>query len=80
MLAVEREMRATLHVLAKEGVHGYPFMPRTRWIEASLGMVGLGGSAIWWTWETEDAFRRVGAGEKNALKVRASAAMQSGSM
>ncbi|KAK9825454.1 hypothetical protein WJX81_002895 [Elliptochloris bilobata] len=68
MLAVEREMRATLHALTKEGVHGYPSAPRTRWIETSLGMVGLVGSAIWWTWETEDAFKRIGAGEKGALK------------
>ena len=72
MLAVEGEMRATLHTLAKQGVHGYPSLPRTRWIGASLGMVGLVGSTIWWTWETEDAFRRVAAGEKSALKVHAS--------
>ena len=74
MGAVEGEMRATLHALAKQGVHGYPALPRARWLEASLGMVGLAGSAIWWTWETEDAFRRTSAGEKSALKVRASAA------
>ena len=74
MLAVEREMRSTLHALAKEGVHGYPSMHRTRWIESSLGMVGLAGSAIWWTWETEDAFRRMAAGEQSALKVHASSA------
>ena len=74
MGAVEGEMRATLHALAKQGVHSYPALPRARWLEASLGMVGLAGSAIWWTWETEDAFRRTAAGEKGALKVRASAA------
>lgn len=74
MLAVEGEMRATLHALAKQGVHSYVSLPRACWIEASLGMVGLVGSAIWWTWETEDAFRRMAAGEKSALKVRALAA------
>ena len=79
MLAVEREMRVTLHALAKEGVHSYPAMHRTRWIEASLGMVGLVGSAIWWAWEIEDAFRRMAAGEKSALKVLAPTATQSAS-
>jgi len=26
------------------------------------------GSAIWWTWEVEDAFRNVRLGDKNAMK------------
>ena len=32
-------------------------------------MVTLSGSAIWWTWETEDVFRRVRDGNKYAMKV-----------
>ena len=44
-------------------------MPRSKWIEKCLGMVTLSGSAIWWTWETEDVFRRVRAGNKYAMKV-----------
>ena len=70
MLGVAREMAATLQALAKEGVHGYPSQPRAAWLAASLGMVGLAGASIWWTWETEDAFRRMGTGDKAALKAR----------
>ena len=44
-------------------------MPRGKWIEKCLGMVTLSGSAIWWTWETEDVFRRVREGNKYAMKV-----------
>ncbi|KAL3146419.1 Dynein heavy chain cytoplasmic [Trebouxia sp. C0010 RCD-2024] len=43
-------------------------MPRSKWIEKCLGMVTLSGSAIWWTWETEDVFRRVRGGNKYAMK------------
>jgi len=31
-------------------------------------MVTLVGSQIWWTWETEDVFRRVRDGKKHAMK------------
>lgn len=31
-------------------------------------MVTLVGSQIWWTWETEDVFRRVREGNKHAMK------------
>jgi dynein heavy chain len=31
-------------------------------------MVGLSGSQCWWTWETEDAFRKVKSGDKHAMK------------
>jgi dynein heavy chain, axonemal len=41
----------------------------TRWIVDNLGMVTLVGGQIWWTWETEDVFRRVReAGAKAAMK------------
>ncbi len=76
MLAVEREMGQTLRALAKQGVHDYPSRPRAAWLLASLGMVGLAGAAIWWTWETEDAFRRMGLGDSAALKVRRSWALK----
>ena len=55
----------------KEGVYMYAQMPRSKWIEKCLGMVTLSGSAIWWTWETEDVFRRVRDGNKYAMKVHA---------
>ena len=37
-------------------------------------MVTLSGSAIWWTWETQDVFKQVQAGSKYAMKVRGAAA------
>ena len=43
---------------------------RVDWIDQQLGMVGIMGSQVWWTWEVEDAFRKVQqAGEKYAVKV-----------
>ncbi|GLE04239.1 hypothetical protein PINS_up013150 [Pythium insidiosum] len=68
MTGVEDEMRATLHIIAKEGVFRYASMGRTAWLEEVLGMVGLVGSQIWWTWEVEDVFQRVKAGNKYAMK------------
>lgn len=41
---------------------------RTKWIGDNMGMVTLVGSQIWWTWETEDVFRRVREGSKHAMK------------
>ena len=55
--------------MTKEGVYMYAQMARSKWIEKCLGMVTLSGSAIWWTWETEDVFRRVRDGNKYAMKV-----------
>ncbi|TYZ50849.1 hypothetical protein PybrP1_008863 [[Pythium] brassicae (nom. inval.)] len=68
MTGVEDEMRVTLQRIAKEGVFGYARMARPAWLEDVLGMVGLVGSQIWWTWEVEDVFRRVKAGSKYAMK------------
>jgi dynein heavy chain len=61
-------MRKTLYFICKEGVFYYAKMPRTKWITDSLGMVTLAGSQIWWTWETEDVFRRVRQGNKHGMK------------
>ena len=44
------------------------FPRRTKWIVENLGMVTLVGSQIWWTWETEDVFRRVREGSKHSMK------------
>jgi hypothetical protein len=38
-------------------------------------MVTLAGSQVWWTWETEDSFRRVREGDKHAMKTYASKLM-----
>lgn len=51
------------------GVWNYAKTPRSQWIVDCLGMVTLAGSQVWWTWETEDSFRRVKEGNKHAMKV-----------
>eukprot|EP00892_Ulva_mutabilis_P000668 jgi/Ulvmu1/10601/UM065_0057.1 len=68
MTHVEGEMKESLHQISKEGVFYYSKMPRDAWITESLGMVTLGGSQIWWTWETEDTFHQVQNGDKYAMK------------
>lgn len=68
MTGVETEMKDTLHQISKEGVFYYAKKARDAWISESLGMVTLAGSQIWWTWETEDTFHRVQAGNKYAMK------------
>lgn len=68
MTAAEDEMHASLHTITKEGVFQYASHERTEWLKMVLGMVGLVGSQIWWTWEVEDTFRQVLEGNKYAMK------------
>jgi hypothetical protein len=51
MTACEDEMHSSLQLITKEGVFVYAQHPRTEWLKIVLGMVGLVGSQIWWTWE-----------------------------
>jgi dynein heavy chain len=68
MTAAEDEMRSSLHAITKEGVYYYAQQNRIDWISSVLGMVSISGSQIWWTWEVEDAFKRVASGDKHAMK------------
>jgi dynein heavy chain len=68
MTGVENEMRSSLRLINKEGVYQYAKKDRLAWIEDVLGMTAMVGSQIWWTWETEDTFRRVLGGDKYAMK------------
>lgn len=65
---VDKEMKDSLKQRTKAAVFHYPRSDRVEWVKERLGMVGLGGSQIWWTWEVEDAFRRVKQGDKTAVK------------
>lgn len=56
---------------ACSGVWNYARTPRGKWIVDCLGMVTLAGSQVWWTWKTEDSFRRVSEGDKHAMKAYA---------
>ena len=44
------------------------FKERMEWIQNYIGMVAILGTQIWWTWQVEDAFRKVAEGDKNAMK------------
>ena len=68
MNAVQDSMRASLHGITKAGVYHYAHMDRNAWVEEQLGMVTMVGSQVWWTWYTEDTFRRVLGGDKYAMK------------
>ena len=68
MTSCEDEMHSSLQIITKEGVFHYASYPRTEWLKLVLGMVGLAGSQIWWTWEVEDTFRQVLEGNKYAMK------------
>ena len=68
MTAAEDEMHSSLQIITKEGVFVYAQHDRTEWLKLVLGMVGLVGSQIWWTWEVEDTFRQVLNGNKYAMR------------
>ena len=69
MGAVEAMMKKSLHQYAKEAVAAYPDAARGTWLQKTLGMLGLAGATIWWTWETEDALQKMTAGSHSAMKV-----------
>jgi dynein heavy chain, axonemal len=68
MNVVDKRMAEALHRIIKEGVFHYAHAERNEWVFEQMGMVTTVGSQIWWTWETEDAFRRVADGDKYAMK------------
>ncbi len=65
MTKVLIEMRRTNRLITKEAVFRYmENCTRVDWISRYQGMVALGGSQVWWTYEVEDVFRKVIAGDK----------------
>ncbi|XP_013358995.1 PREDICTED: dynein heavy chain 10, axonemal isoform X2 [Chinchilla lanigera] len=69
MTAVLREMRRTNRLITKEAIFKYcEDRSRVDWMLLYQGMVVLAASQVWWTWEVEDVFRKVKAGEKQAMK------------
>ncbi|KAJ3018931.1 Dynein heavy chain 10, axonemal [Thoreauomyces humboldtii] len=68
MGAVENEMKKSNRTIHKEAIFYYPDMERLEWITAYPGMVALAGSQVWWTWEVEDVFHKIKAGNKLAMK------------
>lgn len=68
MTIVENEMKKSNRSLTKEAIYHYASMDRLVWIQNYLGMVGLAGSQVWWTWEVEDVFQNIKNGNKLAMK------------
>jgi len=68
MTSAEEEMKVSLRDITKEGVFIYAKNERTKWLQLVIGMTGLVGSQIWWTWEVEDTFREAAEGDKYAMK------------
>uniref|UniRef100_A0A8C5K168 Dynein, axonemal, heavy chain 10 n=1 Tax=Jaculus jaculus TaxID=51337 RepID=A0A8C5K168_JACJA len=70
MTAVLHEMRRTNRLITKEAIFRY-CEDRSRcvdWMLLYQGMVVLAASQVWWTWEVEDVFHKVQAGDKQAMK------------
>ncbi|KAK3539191.1 hypothetical protein QTP86_029601 [Hemibagrus guttatus] len=73
MTAVLLEMRRTNRLITKEAIYFYQqhnsrCVNRVDWMLDYQGMVVLAGNQVWWTWQVEDVFRKVNAGDKQALK------------
>ncbi|XP_004690685.2 PREDICTED: dynein heavy chain 10, axonemal [Condylura cristata] len=69
MTAVLNEMRRTNRLITKEAIFRYcEDRSRVDWMLLYQGMMVLAASQVWWTWEVEDVFRKVQAGEKQAMK------------
>ncbi|XP_021113288.1 dynein heavy chain 10, axonemal isoform X5 [Heterocephalus glaber] len=69
MTAVLHEMRRTNRLVTKEAIFKYrEDRSRVDWMLLYQGMVVLAASQVWWTWEVEDVFCKVRAGEKQAMK------------
>ena len=71
MNGVESAMKSTLQLMTKEAVFHYAHSERLQWIAQQLGMISISGSQIWWTWEVENAFKKVKEGNKHAMKALA---------
>ncbi|XP_055020703.1 dynein axonemal heavy chain 10 [Boleophthalmus pectinirostris] len=69
MTRVLLEMKRTNRLITKEAIFRYcEDRSRVDWMLLYQGMVVLAANQVWWTWEVEDVFRSVKAGEKHALK------------
>jgi dynein heavy chain len=68
MTRVEAEMKRSNRLLSKSAIYNYASVDRLEWLKQNLGMVGLVGSQVWWTWEVEDVFQNIKGGNKLAMK------------
>ncbi|CDS38073.1 dynein heavy chain [Echinococcus multilocularis] len=69
LLAQESEMQRSNRLITKRALFYYCYKKlRVDWMLDFLGMVVLAATQIWFTWETEDVFKRMKAGQRRALK------------
>jgi dynein heavy chain len=68
MLSVETQMKKSNRTIHKEAIFHYANMDRLTWLMNYQGMVGLAGAQVWWTWQVEDVFHKIKAGNKLAMK------------
>ncbi|KAI5616269.1 dynein heavy chain 10, axonemal [Silurus asotus] len=69
MTAVLLEMKRTNRLITKEAIYFYQHhKSRVDWMLDYQGMVVLAGNQVWWTWEVEDIFCKISAGDKQAMK------------
>jgi dynein heavy chain len=68
LTVTEAGMYSNLLLIMKAGVFNYAKTDRIQWTDDNIGMVTLAGAQIWWTWRTEDAFKKVSEGDKHAVK------------
>ncbi|KAL5967709.1 Dynein heavy chain 10 axonemal [Taenia solium] len=69
LLAQEAEMQRSNRLITKRALFYYCYKKlRVDWMLDFLGMVVLAATQIWFTWETEDVFKRMKTGQRRALK------------
>ncbi|KAL5105240.1 Dynein heavy chain 10 axonemal [Taenia crassiceps] len=69
LLAQEAEMQRSNRLITKRALFSYCYKKsRVDWMLDFLGMVVLATTQIWFTWETEDVFKRMKTGQRRALK------------
>ncbi|VDO04672.1 unnamed protein product [Rodentolepis nana] len=69
LLNQEAEMKRTNQMITKRALFYYCYKKlRVEWMLDFLGMVVLAANQIWFTWETEDVFRHMKAGQRRAMK------------
>jgi dynein heavy chain len=61
-------MKKTNRIVHKEAILRFTDMERMKWYIYYQGMATLAASQVWWTWDVEDVFRSLKAGNKLAMK------------
>ena len=64
------KMRGELREITDRSVQAYPTKPRDEWIFDWPSQIILVVNQIFWCMEVEEAFLKLGKGQKNAMQVR----------